>query len=691
MPSSLQFFDMSVSVTPPNGYLEPQPVTLGPNWQSGDIRLLFVSAYGTDVSGTTTTMSMTPDPPTGFFSAYSLNLGFETRGVYWSRLTPSSTDTSVAWTRPVGWRDFMFATVTVRGASPTVVPTAAALGVTYTTGVPSATVSSVSVPGAGTMVFFLGDIATPSQSAWPNWAVSLGVPPGWTNLVATNNSGATFYSYDTNPALIVVGKSYTSSGSTGTVSFPTAQGAPAFAGAYVFLTPAPDVSTTASPATESDTTVAATGSTTTTVVATARPATERDTVGTAFNPLQGYWISDALVLPGTPVTSSVVRWVATTPPGTSVTVATSINNGASWDTATNNALIPRLLEGDTTTVTVLTKITLTRASALGAAPEVSSLYVAVSTNTSTDELVPVAYGVIDKVTVHATAGTTGSGSTSGAVSSSAVISTGGGQTGGGTSITVHAVDLSLVVKRNVWQQPYTVASGLNYGAAAQAMVLNRAPSQTAFSLASTQEQTPLLVFGTTQGGDPWQDVRELAQAIGFECFFDPTGTFVFRPVPDPRYGIPVWTFDETANPTVSEAVRELGSDQTFNDIVVIGASTSSANAVSAEAFDNDPASHTYVLGPFGRVSQRLTFPQITTQSAAQAAANAALYNSLGGSDQVTITCVPMPALEPGDIVKINVSDVRVNGTYMINSMTTSLSPADPQELVCFRQSTSTTS
>ena len=102
--------------------------------------------------------------------------------------------------------------------------------------------------------------------------------------------------------------------------------------------------------------------------------------------------------------------------------------------------------------------------------------------------------------------------------------------------------------------------------------------------------------------------------------------------------------------------------------------------------DLDPSSPTYVNGPFGRVSQRLTFPLIKTQSAAQAAANATLYNSIGGTDTVTITCVPFAPLEPGDIVKIVSSDVKANGTYMIQQMTTSLSPADPQQLVCFRQS-----
>lgn len=418
------------------------------------------------------------------------------------------------------------------------------------------------------------------------------------------------------------------------------------------------------------------------------PASETDSGGQAYNGLFGYWISDPLVLSGDPVTASVVRWSASVPTGTTLKVETSINNGASWDVAVNNGEIARLREGDTTTPFVLARITMTRPTLGSTSPKVSSFEFAVSVDASTDELVAVGHGMIDKVTVHAIAGATGSGGSTVGPSSSAVTAKGGGQQGAGTTIIVHVSDLSRAIKRNVWQQPFTVAAGLNYGDAIQSMVLDRLPSQTLFSISSTTRVLPdVVVYGLTQGGDPWQDCRELAQAIGFECFFDPNGVFVFRPVPDPTVGDPVWEFDEDSNPLVAESSRELSDDQTFNHIIVIGQSTSSQNAVSAEAQDTNPNSPTYILGPYGQVTERLTFSLITSADQAQDAANAILNNSLGASDQVTITIVPQPALEPGDIVKINCSDVRVNGNYMINSMTTSLSSADPQQLVCFRQST----
>lgn len=414
------------------------------------------------------------------------------------------------------------------------------------------------------------------------------------------------------------------------------------------------------------------------------PVVEVGTGLPIYNGLFGYWMSDLIVLPGNPVTGSVVRWAATVPANSSLTVETSINGGASWDAATNNGPVARLREGDITTPAVLARITMTRTSLAGTSPKVSFFELLVSVDASVDELAPIGHGMVDKVTVSS--GSESAGSSSGAPLSGGVIGRGGGLTGGGTSITVHATDLSRAVARNVWQGPFTVPGGINYGAAVRLMILDRLPSQTEFSIATTTRLTPLLVYGLTQGTDPWQDIQELAAAVGFEAFFDARGVFTFRPVPDPRYGVPVWRFDDTDNTNVVEAKRLLSDESTFNDIVVIGQSSSSQNPVSAEAFDDDPSSPTYILGPYGRVSQRVTFSLITEQQQAQDAANATLYNSLGAAETVTLVVIPMPALEPGDVVEVDVPETAAKGTYYINSMTTSLSPAEPQQLVCYRQS-----
>lgn len=692
MPAQLSFFDMEASVTLPAGFFPPVPVTVGPNWQPGDIRVFCQNWYQPNsASG-----SITWYNPPGYTTVNTELNGNVVNGRFgasWRRLQPGDTDTFISYIRPDGFKYWNSAIFTVRGVDPNTAPSIQTFQIAGPTASGAAqppstiVVSSVAVPSAGTVVTWMACAGAP---ALPGGS-GLGVPSGWTNLVATDGSGPTYNPYLIANASIAVAKSFSSSGSTGNISFAMSNSIQnTLFGTTIFFKAAPDVSITATaPPSTVATATAATLSTSTAVDITTGSASTTATATTAFNPLYGVWVSDPLTLTGNPVTGSVVRWANTQPLGTTVTVQTSINNGASWDNATVNSVIPRLATGDTATRSVLVRAILTRTNATDPPPHLLTLEVQVSVDAGTDELVPIGHGMIDKVTTSAVGGSTGTGSATNVVSSTAVTSRGGGQTGGGTSIKVHVTDLSGSIKRNVWASPFTLPSGLNYGAAAKAMVLNRLPSQADFAIASTQVITPLLVYGLTQGGDPWQDIQDLATAIGFEAFFDASGVFTFRPVPDPNVGDPVWVFDEDANPLVSEASRELSSDQTFNHVIVVGQSTSSSNPVSAEAFDNNPSSPTYILGDYGEVTERLTFSLVTTQDQAQATANALLNNSLGAADTVTIAVVPMPALEPGDIIKINVSDVKANGTYMINSMTTSLSPADPQQLVCFRQSTNT--
>lgn len=685
MPAQLEFLDMSVNQTQP-AYAAPVPITTGPNFQANDIRIVLQYAA---IFGGTTDLSVTPPGYTDFSSGAATGMRCSYR-----RLVATDTDTFIQYGSTTSFTAaFVILQATIRGVSPSATPS---VGLTATQLVlPSLSTTGGSVSGTtfsvpvGAGMVWANSITSTGTTTACTWGAPL--TGGWSNLVASPSSGVQYTPFGGQQSTILFGKSFSSSGTTPaySVQYGAEDGAHAiYMG--IGLAAAADVSATAtSPPSPVATATAATFSVSTAVTLPTGSASAVSSATTAFNPLYGQWVSDPQSLSGDPVTGSIVRWVQSiSAAGSAVLVETSINNGVSWDAATNNAPVARLAVGDTTTSSVLLRITLSRLSASDTAPKVSSLELQVSANASVDELVPVGHGMIDKTTVNAVGGTTGTGTVTNVTSSTAVIARGGGQTGGGTSIKIHVTDLSGSIKRNVWAQPYTVPSGLNYGSAAQAMVLNRLPDQTAFAISSTTRVTPLLVYGMQQGGDPWQDIQDLATAIGYEAFFDAKGVFVFRPVPDPSVGDAVWVFDETINPLVSEVTRELSNEQTFNHVVVVGQSTSTSNPVTAEAFDNNASSPTYILGPYGEVTERVTLSTVTTQDQAQAAANALLLNSLGGADTVTLTCVPQPALEPGDIVKINCGDVLVDGNYMINSMVTSLSPADPQQLVCFRQSTS---
>lgn len=237
----MYFLDESVSVTPPQGHNEPLPILLGPGRQANDIRMVFIAGAGSS-SSAALFMPMSPDPITDFTAAYNLDPSHETHGVYWRRLQDSDTDTrSVSWMKPNGWLYFMFATLTARGVDPAGTITAGSKNIDYTTGDSTgttATCPSITVPSAGVVVVMVGSVAAWGKDYWPKWPVAIGVPTGWTPIAATDKSGATFAQYDNSPSLVVVAKSFSSAGSTGSIVFPTTHGAPAFGCLYAHL-PAP--------------------------------------------------------------------------------------------------------------------------------------------------------------------------------------------------------------------------------------------------------------------------------------------------------------------------------------------------------------------------------------------------------------------------------------------------------------------
>src|ERR1700756_1127789 len=239
---AITYDDQEASVTPPNGHLEPVPLTVGPDRQQNDVRVFFIAGAGAS-NAISSMVPMTPDPPTGYTSAYSLDPGHECWGAYYRRLVFGDGDTSILLPKPVGWQYFSSAIFTARGVHPTSTPTAGLLNLSYTVADTAAIVSSITVPSAGDMIFFIATSGDPG-GGWPSSASSLGCPTGGNNIVATDKSGIKYYQYDTNPAVLVVGKRFTSAGSTGTVLVPCQQGSPAFVAMYMFLQPAADVPAT---------------------------------------------------------------------------------------------------------------------------------------------------------------------------------------------------------------------------------------------------------------------------------------------------------------------------------------------------------------------------------------------------------------------------------------------------------------
>ncbi|MFE5159636.1 phage tail protein [Streptomyces sp. NPDC056697] len=177
-------------------------------------------------------------------------------------------------------------------------------------------------------------------------------------------------------------------------------------------------------------------------------------------------------------------------------------------------------------------------------------------------------------------------------------------------------------------------------------------------------------WGALSGGtDTSGTSTGIAAALGAELYCDATGTVTVAPVPTLADPV-VWRIPRglaTAEPTAEETTEGL-----VNLWVVTGDSGSGDAAIGpAYAWDDDPASLTYAgpdpvgdplapqrLGlPTVRVrTGRYTSSLITNEGQADDVARAKLADSLGVQSSLSLTVACNPAIEPGDVVEVEVED-----------------------------------
>jgi hypothetical protein len=132
-------------------------------------------------------------------------------------------------------------------------------------------------------------------------------------------------------------------------------------------------------------------------------------------------------------------------------------------------------------------------------------------------------------------------------------------------------------------------------------------------------------------------------------------------------------------------VRRVTDENTYNKVIATGEGTSTEVPVRAVWIDDDPASPTYYLGPYGTVTLRFTSPMILTQEQAQDAADALGRRVKGATEAVEIDVIPMPAIEPGDVVTLTRGRSKVEGRFLIDQVRIPLGVEESMHVVGRRQ------
>lgn len=178
----------------------------------------------------------------------------------------------------------------------------------------------------------------------------------------------------------------------------------------------------------------------------------------------------------------------------------------------------------------------------------------------------------------------------------------------------------------------------------------------------------------------------IAKALAAECYVGPMGEFAIRPTPsiDDPY---VWEIGQGDGGVLVDRTIEHTSEGVYNVVAAVGDKGDGSPVVGpAYAWDNDPASLTYagpdpINDPLWAyrnnrrdIRIRLRYyssPLLTTVVAAEKAAKSILADSLGVQTALTLSSVCNPALEPGDVIRVEV-DPGVWQRHLVDSVRWSL-------------------
>ncbi|WP_030777373.1 DUF5047 domain-containing protein [Streptomyces sp. NRRL S-920] len=254
------------------------------------------------------------------------------------------------------------------------------------------------------------------------------------------------------------------------------------------------------------------------------------------------------------------------------------------------------------------------------------------------------------------------------------------QTGGSPDIQLEAYDLSRTVARDKFISPYVIETGTNIIDAIKSILARTFDDLSYDAISTTRATTAPRLYDV--GDDPWDAVTVLAQSLGCDIYFDVEGWVVIAPPPDiDALPSPDFQYIEGERCTMLDLSRVLTDEPGFNGIVLTGESPGDElPAVRAVAWDEEPTSATYHLGPYGQVPQFITDQLIKTAEEAQATADQLLRNLLGFSSQLSISGIVNPGFEAGAVVEVVRERAHVSGLYAVDSFNIPLDAKGTQNL-----------
>lgn len=183
-----------------------------------------------------------------------------------------------------------------------------------------------------------------------------------------------------------------------------------------------------------------------------------------------------------------------------------------------------------------------------------------------------------------------------------------------------------------------------------------------------------ITFDAGSDSDPWDSARKLFADYGYDLNFDGSGVARAVPIPDPASTAPIFDFGEGSTNLILGAESKGTLENVYNGVIATGEGSEIEVPVRAEVWDTDPTSPTYFQGGYGRVPLFYSSPLLTSTALAQTAAATILARLKGRSAGLDWPAIVNPALEPLDVITLNIRGSR--STVVIDSLTIPLKASD---------------
>lgn len=251
---------------------------------------------------------------------------------------------------------------------------------------------------------------------------------------------------------------------------------------------------------------------------------------------------------------------------------------------------------------------------------------------------------------------------------------------GAVEIRLEAYDLSRTVKRDKFTSPYVIAAATNVLQAIKDILARTFPDLDYDTISTTLTTTAPRIYDV--GDDPWEAATEMATSMGCDIYFDVEGRVVIAPPVDiDALPAPAFDYYEGESCTMTDLGLSYSDEPGFNGVVVTGESPGDElPPVRAEAWDDEPSSATYRLGPYGEVPMFHTDQIIKTAADAAAVAAQMLQGLLGFSSALNVTAMVNPALEAGDVVGVKRERSHVDGLFTADAFNVPMSASGTQTL-----------